>query len=112
MNIDYYNNFYISKSDIEGVGVFTKRKINKNTTIGIVMKNKISTNFFFIPDITSDLGRFINHSYTPNCYLSYDNKNYQYFIKSSKKIPINTELTLNYNINKPVLIEGSRDYYK
>ena len=111
MNTNYYSNYYISKSNIQGVGVFTKKDISKNKTIGIVMSNKIPTNILFIPLITNDLGKYINHSFSPNCYLSYDKNKYLYYIKSSKSLKKHTEITLNYNKNKPILIEGSKEHY-
>ena len=70
MNIEYYNNFYIDKSIIHGIGVFSKKNINKNSIIGIVMINKVPFNFIFVPNITDDFGRFINHSYKSNSYNS------------------------------------------
>ena len=80
MNKDYYNKFYISKSKIHGVGVFSRKELNKNTIIGIAMTNINPFNFIFIPDITQDLGKFINHSYKPNAYLYY-NKNKNSFLR-------------------------------
>lgn len=111
MNINYNNNFYISNSQIHGVGVFAKKDINKNSTIGIVMINKIPLNIFFIPNITDDFGKYINHSNMPNSYLSYDSKKHLYYLKSSKNIKQNMEITANYNNNTPLLIEGSKEHY-
>ena len=60
------------------------------------MINKVPFNFIFVPNITDDFGRFINHSYKSNSYLYYNKKNNIYYLKSSKNINKNTEITTNY----------------
>ena len=85
--------FYSKKSKIHGLGIFLKKKINKNKLIGL----GIYYNFLNIPFVTKKFGSLINHSKEPNCYLKYDFKKKIYNVYSLKIIKKDEEITLNYN---------------
>tara|TARA_Y100000389_G_C17442738_1_gene509663 strand:+ start:678 stop:986 length:309 start_codon:yes stop_codon:yes gene_type:complete len=88
----------ISNSKIEGLGLFAKEDIEKDTMIGI-------THLLFLDNITKDnwirtpLGGFYNYSKTPNCY-SLD-KEYYKVLYAKDKILAGEELTCDYDLYKP-----------
>lgn len=97
--------FEVKDSNIHGVGIFAKKKINKNTKIDIGIKYYC----YLFPCITKDFGSLINHSFKPNCTLEmYENN---YFVTSNKVINNNEEITLNYN-RTPWFIANAKDNYK
>jgi len=87
----------IKKSKVEGLGLFSKTKILKGTTLGlthIVIHGSI---------IRTPLGGFYNHSDKPNCFkyekdnhTDYDNT--YYFLKTIRDIEEGEELTVKYTL--------------
>ena len=78
----------IKNSPIEGVGCFAQKEYSTNEEIGIV-KYK---------DSRTTLGRFVNHSSSPNVYLE-GNK-----FLALKKIKPNDEILVNYFSNLKTLL--------
>jgi|2_EtaG_2_1085320.scaffolds.fasta_scaffold71618_2 SET domain-containing protein len=78
----------VKSSPIEGVGCFTTKKYVKDEEVGIV-KYK---------DNRTTLGRFANHSPTPNVYLKEDK------FLALKGINPNDELLVNYFANLKTLL--------
>ena len=85
---------YVSNSDIAGQGLFTNRKLEVGTELGLSHKMK-DDNLIRTP-----LGGFINHSEEPNVQ-KYQIGN-DYFIKVIKDINVGEEITLKYNWYNPV----------
>ena len=85
---------YVSNSDIAGQGLFTNRKLEVGTELGLSHK-LIDDNLIRTP-----LGGFINHSEEPNVQ-KYQIGN-DYFIKVIKDINVGEEITLKYNWYNPV----------
>jgi|TARA_B100000927_G_C16272654_1_gene392161 hypothetical protein len=85
---------YVSNSDIAGQGLFTNRKLEVGTELGLSHK-MIDDNLIRTP-----LGGFINHSEEPNVQ-KYQIGN-DYFIKVIKEINPGEEITLKYNWYNPV----------
>ena len=85
---------YVSNSDIAGQGLFTNRKLEVGTELGLSHK-MIDDNLIRTP-----LGGFINHSVEPNVQ-KYQIGN-DYFIKVIKDINVGEEITLKYNWYNPV----------
>ena len=85
---------YVSNSDIAGQGLFTNRKLEVGTELGLSHK-MIDDNL-----IRTHLGGFINHSEEPNVQ-KYQIGN-DYFIKVIKDINVGEEITLKYNWYNPV----------
>ena len=85
---------YVSNSDIAGQGLFTNRKLEIGTELGLSHK-MIDDNLIRTP-----LGGFINHSEEPNVQ-KYQIGN-DYFIKVIKEINPGEEITLKYNWYNPV----------
>ena len=85
---------YVSNSDIAGQGLFTNRKLEIGTELGLSHK-MIDDNLIRTP-----LGGFINHSEEPNVQ-KYQIGN-DYFIKVIKDINVGEEITLKYNWYNPV----------
>lgn len=107
LNTKYKDNYYVAKSKIHGNGCFANKLINKNQVIGTGIV--IIGGFF--PHITQDLGKWLNHSYTPNCFLYYRAKDNNYYIVANKNINKNDELTLNY-VYTPWFINKPEKHYK
>ena len=85
---------YVSNSDIAGQGLFTNRKLEVGTELGLSHK-MIDDNLIRTP-----LGGFINHSEQPN--VQKYQIGYDYFIKVIKDIDAGEEITLKYNWYNPV----------
>ena len=85
---------YVSNSDIAGQGLFTNRKLEVGTELGLSHK-MIDDNLIRTP-----LGGFINHSEEPNVQ-KYQIGN-DYFIKVIKDVNVGEEITLKYNWYNPV----------
>ena len=85
---------YVSNSDIAGQGLFTNRKLEVGTELGLSHK-MIDDNLIRTP-----LGGFINHAEEPNVQ-KYQIGN-DYFIKVIKEINPGEEITLKYNWYNPV----------
>ena len=103
MNNLYKKNYRIGKSNIHGLGIFADRTLVKNQILGIAI-SFVNDNKNYI--ITDDLGKWINHSYNPNCHLIFDKLNNRYDLIASKIIFKNEELVADYDftpsfINKP-----------
>jgi|TARA_R100000081_G_scaffold20222_1_gene8634 hypothetical protein len=102
VNKFYYNPLpdylEIKKSKIDGMGIFAKEDIERDTNIGIThVQIPILTNFLRTP-----LGGFINHSEENNCYLAemLNWDRYKVFnLFSEVDILKGEEITLNYHIH-------------
>ena len=94
MNKPLPDGLYVSNSDIAGQGLFTNRKLEVGTELGLSHK-MIDDNLIRTP-----LGGFINHSEEPNVQ-KYQIGN-DYFIKVIKDINVGEEITLKYNWYNPV----------
>ena len=87
------NKFYIASSTINGLGVFTKYNILKNTILlEAIDKDKNVTK----------LGSKINHCNNPNTELIKINN--KWFLTSIKNIDMDSEITADYN-NTPDFIK-------
>ncbi len=84
----------IRDSDIEGQGLFTKRKISQGELIGITHHaNERAEDGW----IRTPLGGFGNHSDDPNCFkLLMDPETF--WIGASKDIKVGEELTWTYTL--------------
>jgi len=109
----------IKESPIEGLGLYAKENIAKDTTIGVThVKNELFENGY----MRTPLGGFYNHSETPNAVsifcndindiipgkiVNVDNNNnvndspkYRYMV-SLRTIGAGEEITLKYNLYDP-----------
>lgn len=88
----------IKNSQIDGLGLFAKSIVPKNTNLGISHIVDVLPNRFVGGMIRTPLAGFINHSCTPNTVLE---ENYGvYHLIAITDIAVGEELTLNYNDNK------------
>ncbi|MFL2600244.1 MAG: SET domain-containing protein-lysine N-methyltransferase [Flavobacteriaceae bacterium] len=88
----------IKKSDIHGLGLFSKKFIPEGTELGIshLHNENFPDNYLRLP-----LGGFINHHEMPNCIAKYFEEPEKHIkIYSIKDIPSGKELTVKYIINK------------
>ena len=85
----------IKDSDIEGLGLFAKKKIPANTNLGI-------RRVWLVDEwIRTALGSFSNHSENPTCINieGTHEKGYKYFyLKTIKDLEPGEELTLTYKM--------------
>jgi SET domain-containing protein len=84
---------YKDKSNIHGIGLFTKQNLKKGQSIGILsikQNNKYKD---------TQNGRYINHSYMPNIHIIKSKLGKHDIIVGISKynIPKNTELTCDYS---------------
>jgi SET domain-containing protein len=85
--------FEIAPSTIHGVGVFTRIPIKKGSVLFPVVSETEKK--------VTPLGSKVNHSYTPNCVLrKYGDT---WCIVANEDIPVNAELTGDYNDTPPFL---------
>ena len=87
----------ITKSSIEGLGLFLLVDVDENHVFGI---SHIKHSDFENGYIRTPLGGFINHSEEPNC--DYVEKDGHLLLKSTKQISANTELTTKYFLYTPM----------
>lgn len=104
INHKFKNNFKLAPSNIHGTGVFALKNFKRRNIIGI----GIFYILYYIPQITNDLGRWLNHSYNPNCVLYYHEKSNNYLIVAIREILKNDEITINYN-HTPWYIRGAEN---
>lgn len=87
----------IKDSSIEGLGLFTKKSLEKDFKIGI-SHVKYKGGGFHQDLIRTATGAFINHSTKPNCRFI-EEVNFRVLITSFKIKP-NTELTVDYSLSE------------
>jgi hypothetical protein len=91
------NDLFLKKSDIQGVGLFSNKYLAENE---VIIKRSINASTHEI----SYFGKYVNHSYTPNAILLYNNGFYD--LIALKLIVPYEEITADYRytpdfINKP-----------
>ena len=88
------SNYYKSKSNIQGDGLFASKKFKKGDYLGVVVLQEKRTT----------LSRFVNHSDKPNIeFIKYKNKEYPEITAVAyalKSIKINKELLVDYRNKK------------
>ena len=103
----------ISKSQIDGLGLFTLKDLDKGVDLGIshIYNSKFQDGY-----IRLSLGAFINHHEMPNCKAiisenDSETGNLKHIrIVTTKKIKKGEELTLKYIINKLKNPNWERDF--
>jgi len=95
------NNLKEKVSKIAGKGIFTNTNIRPNQIVGLAFKGS-GTKI-----IRTKLGEKVNHSEQPN--LEYIKSGDEYYFKTLKNIPKNTELFINY---KKFDFSGKTDFTK
>ncbi len=83
----------IKDSKIDGVGLTTTNHIPAGTTLGITHHYTISNT------IRTPLGGFINHSDTPNCYITVGEQHN--ILHAVTNIGAGEELTVCYRLDLP-----------
>ena len=86
-------NLTIKDSKVDGLGLFSKTKIKKNSFIGI---SHVKDDDFQDMYIRTPLGGFVNHNKKPNCKTVKIN-GYKY-LTTVKDINPGEELTLKYTM--------------
>lgn len=92
--------YYIGPSKIHGKGVIANKFIPSAEIIDIAIHH----HFYLYPEITSNFGSMINHSYQANSYLHKEKD--KYYVVASRPIRRHEEITVNYHhtpwfISKP-----------
>ena len=86
----------IQNSSIEGVGIFTKKTLEKDFFLGI--SHLVNESGFFHNNLVrTPLGGLINHSDTPNVTMEFDGVNNHYYFITNSEVEYMTELTLDYS---------------
>jgi len=83
----------IKPSFIDGLGLFATREIKKDTELGI-SHIEVDDTLYRLP-----LGAFINHAKQSNCVRTQVNN--KWYLKTTKDIMPNDELTLTYSLYNP-----------
>ena len=84
------NSLTIKQSMIEGIGLFAKEEIDRDTVLGrthILTPTEI---------IRTPLGGFYNHSDNPNCAKHQVGN--QYYLKTLRNIECDEEITVSYTL--------------
>ena len=85
----------IKKSEIDGLGLFATRDIEKGHEFGV---SHISDYRFEGGYIRTPLGGFVNHSNTPNAKLVPNTREQWRTLKSTKNILEGEEITTRYSL--------------
>lgn len=85
-------NYELTDSKISGKGIHAKKEFAPGEDIGTVIDYWFGT----VPNITASLGRWINHSYSPNADVVTDSNN-NYILRANKDIYIGDEITADYS---------------
>uniref|UniRef100_A0A8C4WYT2 [histone H3]-lysine(4) N-methyltransferase n=1 Tax=Eptatretus burgeri TaxID=7764 RepID=A0A8C4WYT2_EPTBU len=123
---EWKNNVYLARSDIQGLGLYAARDIEKHTMvieyIGTIIRNEVADRrekvykaqnrgmYMFRVDsghvidatLTGGPARYINHSCLPNCVaevVNFDKERSKIIIISSHKIQKGEELTYDYKFD-------------
>jgi len=96
----------ISKSNIDGLGLFTTEHVSKDHEFGV---SHISDVDFPNGYIRTPLGGFVNHSVEPNCEFYKKDKSFpliakngqRLYMRSIKDIDAGSELTVKYFLYDP-----------
>lgn len=107
INDFYRRNFRIAKSNIHGMGLYPTRHLKQKDIVGVC----IYYSMYFVPIVTSDMGKWINHSYSPSTALHYDKERNVYYLYVLRDLGPHEELTANY-INTPWFIKKPEPHYK
>lgn len=98
--------YLVKDSDIHGKGVFPKEKIGKGKKgLGMILADD---GFLY-----SDLGKYINHSKSPNCKLI-DDGSQNYLVVTLSDINDDEEMVIDYDSNPPEFGKSNmldRDYF-
>ncbi len=92
------DNITVKDSDIHGKGVFTDLYIYEGSLVGPSLLNSNRT----------ELGRWVNHSDTPNCKMVIVDEGINSYIEAIRDIEVGEELTMCYgtNITKQAKVMG------
>ena len=111
--------YHVKESTIHGRGLFASVKLNKDSDLGvIVVRGENNIRFFrryntdrFFKDKNQKtfkehrgLGRYLNHSETPNCKIIVNNNTCS--LKTIKDIQEGDELTANYKPFRDAYLGG------
>jgi alanine dehydrogenase len=84
--------WFVWKSRIHGVGIYTTKLVNKNQVIDIAIDKNNKITLF---------GSKLNHSFKPNSMLMEKNK--VFYVVANQIIKPYTEITVNYNNTPPFI---------
>ena len=96
--------YAILPSKIEGYGVVATSNYKKNEVVGLAIDSNTVN-----PNITSHLGKWVNHSYNPTCRLHHVNG--RYYLVTNRNFWRGEELTSNYNL-APDFIARAKSHYR
>lgn len=98
--------YSINDSDIHGKGVFANDKVGKGKkSLGMIGTDEHL--------LYSDLGRYINHSKSPNCQLV-DDGSQNYLVVTLKNIDGGDEMVIDYDHSPPAFAKADdleTDYF-
>lgn len=86
--------WYLSSSNIHGIGVFSKKKFLPNSFVDTAIDEHQEVTYF---------GSKINHSWNPSCRLIYNSSNKTYGIYTIKELYSNDEITVDYTFTPPFI---------
>ena len=104
MNSIDSDKIYIKNIPKKGYSLFSKKDIDKNQVIGKVISKIQKNNGRELPNgffETKIIGRYVNHSNSPNTKAK--SKNDEYFLVSIKNIKKDQEITVDYGSIEKIL---------
>lgn len=90
------NNWYLSKSNIHGVGIFSSNSLLPNSFIDIAIDKNKKITFF---------GSKINHSWNPSTRLIYSPVTKTYDVYTIKNLDSGNEITLDYTFTPDFIVK-------
>jgi SET domain-containing protein len=97
--------YTIGASKIHGRGVIAARDIPAGADVGLGIRMLLG----FVPFVTGDLGRWINHSSRPTAGLTWGDGGWR--IVALARIPRGSEVTVDYD-NTPWYVMGAHPSWK
>lgn len=101
--------FRIGPSKIQGKGVLATRPLKKGESLGEVIVYEW-WGWLPSPQITEDLGVWVNHSYEPNAELQWRGTPKAWHLVMTKPVKRGGEITIDY-ADTPWYIEGPLSHY-
>ena len=100
------DNYYKGNSDISGEGIFAAKDLPVTSVVGLALTPGDQDEYGSQIYNLTDVARFCNHQNKANCVLKKDGNNFN--IVTTKTIPQDTELTIDYRQVARAIGPGSR----
>lgn len=84
--------YELRPSHVHGTGVFAARDLGTGERVGLAIRLRAG----LVPQVTQDLGRWLNHSQRPNAVLLWEPHAGGHVVRTSAPVPRGSELLVDY----------------